>query len=150
MVFRDIPFCFLFPDAKRIFHVIQTVLPEPFCSNKTCKGCICFPLRAIYKRKQVCFGFTSVLYYFLVTSNGSKVQNQKTFWKGVFLFGIFNNNEADFGVSSNYGWGINTPNHESYEARRQRNERMTRDYFREIYGADPMDLGFEVPDWEWN
>lgn len=66
------------------------------------------------------------------------------------MFGCFNNNGADFGASNNYGWGVNTPNHESYDNRRQRNEQITRDYFRGLYGSDSREFGFEVPDWEWN
>ncbi len=37
-----------------------------------------------------------------------------------------------------------------YEAKRLRNEQITRDYFRNLYGVDPVDLGFQVPDWDWS
>lgn len=66
------------------------------------------------------------------------------------MFGFFNNEETNFGAPNYYGWGSSTSNHEGYDARRQRNEQKTRDYFRGLYGADPVELGFEVPDWDWD
>lgn len=61
---------------------------------------------------------------------------------------FYNSIGPEFGTSKDCRCGINTPRQDSYEACRQRNELLTRDYFRGLYGADPMELGFEVPDWE--
>ena len=70
------------------------------------------------------------------------------------MFGSFENDNDNV-----FGWGAtnessrrhtNPSKNESYEVRRRKNESITRDYFRNIYGEDPWNLGFEVPDWDWN
>ena len=53
-------------------------------------------------------------------------------------------------TNRNYGWIHDSPGYVRQEVRRQRNEMTTRDYFRGVYGTDPWDVGFEVPDWKWD
>lgn len=48
------------------------------------------------------------------------------------------------------GWGHKSQSYERPEIRRQRNEAVTREYFRNLYGDDPVEMGFEVPDWKWD
>lgn len=75
------------------------------------------------------------------------------------MFGFFgSNNDGWFsGLNDDCGFSssFNNRNNRSsgmsdYESKRLRNEGITRDYFREIYGADPNDLGLQVPDWDWS
>ena len=65
------------------------------------------------------------------------------------MFEMWNNDNP----SSNYSYTLGGPGsakYEDYETRRRRNETITRDYFRNLYGADPWDVGLEVPDWKWD
>ncbi len=75
------------------------------------------------------------------------------------MFGFFgSDNSGWFSESNGDYWFSSAPcnrNNRSgceddYEAKHLRNEQITSDYFRGIYGADPNDLGFQVPDWNWS
>ena len=58
--------------------------------------------------------------------------------------------DAFSSINKSNSWGHESSNYERPETRRQRNEQITRDYFRNLYGADPWDVGLEVPDWKWD
>lgn len=71
---------------------------------------------------------------------------------------MFGNNDSWFMLPDDTFSSSNIPysrrqcssGYERPEVRRQRNEMITRDYFRKLYGEDPCMLGFEVPDWKWD
>lgn len=72
------------------------------------------------------------------------------------MFGFYGSNSGDWFSASGEGFGFSSANNRNnscgvnnFEARCLRNEQTTRDYFRNTYGVDPVDLGFNVPDWDW-
>lgn len=75
------------------------------------------------------------------------------------MFGFFESDNCNWFSDSNDNYGFGSVDHSrsncpygisDYESKRLRNEGITRDYFREIYGADPNDLELQVPDWDWS
>ena len=75
------------------------------------------------------------------------------------MFGFFGSKNDGWGSGPNDDYGFSSVLHNKndrscygsdYESKRLRNERITRDYFHNIHGTDPVDLGFQVPDWDWS
>ena len=74
------------------------------------------------------------------------------------MFGFFESDNSDWFPDSNDNYGFGSVDHSrsncsygisDYESKRWRNEGITRDYFCGKYGADRLDIGFQVPDWDW-